>query len=102
MTAKKENTKMKRVGDFIPDHSGEELNNIENILDTEVQINGFELRTSAYEGNEHYAVMDIEGEAKAVSTGGAVVIKKLQQLEEQNAFPVLGTFVMPGRYYDLI
>ncbi len=72
---------------------------MDEILDTEVTVNGFTLVQGK---NGSYAVMDVtkaDGEKVTVSCGGSFIIEALIQAKANKAFPVSATFTKKGNAY---
>jgi len=92
-------------GTFYPDISRrpleEVLDKTYSVLDATI-VEGFE---SKY-GESDFALILMEdvptGEQFTTLCGGMVVVKKIRQALDRQIFPILGTIVKPGRYYDII
>jgi len=86
---------MKRLASFLPEGSMRYLP-ITAILNKEVTIHGFTVKDGKF---GQFAVMDVTVDAKRVkvATGSSIVLTALQNVEEQQAFPVGATFKKDGQ-----
>ena len=104
MVAKVSEPIPKRLSEFIPPSKDlEGFIEISEVLGKELIITSYELREGDF---GTYAVVwfktSTEGIDMCFTTGGKVVLKKLELLAKANAFPVLATVVRQKRYYDLV
>jgi len=93
----------KRVSDYNPTGFPEcEEIDIKDILGKEVTIEDIVFTTGQY-GEFSFIKIRKEGDKKssAFACGGAVVIRKLRAVGEEQGFPLLGVFTKPGDYYDV-
>lgn len=97
----------KRVKDVLGDDLWSEYPkvDIDNLLGEDIIIVDFVIRDGQY-GN--FAIILVRHpetqEMRTSSCGGETFLKRLTQLREKNAFPILGQVVIPEgkRYYNII
>lgn len=101
----KQAKRRKRAGELVGGRQFETDRNakIDELLEKEWLIADFDLRKGKFGVWAVILLMDPEtGEKVGTATGGEVVVRKLEELREGGNLPVMGQFVKPGTYYDLI
>jgi len=90
---------------FYPDLSKMELRDIQDVTHRLLDVTIREDFESDY-GTHDLALLLVEdlltGEQYTTACSGIVVLKKLKKLIELKALPILATFTMPGKYWDII
>lgn len=102
---KKQVGKRKRAGELVGGRQFEvdEQVDIDDILDKDMYITDFDERSGSYGVWVIVLATDPDsGKVFSFGTGGAIVVRKLQELREQGNLPVLAQITKPGRYYDLV
>ncbi len=97
-------TGLKRISDIIGDQSYQgNLYKIPDVLNQDLIITGYETREGT---NGTYMILKcrktIDGEEFGVTCGSKVVMKQVQAVEAQNAFPFIATFKKQKKYYVLV
>lgn len=91
---------MKRVSDFYPE--AVEVVDLDTLLGKDLVIVDIEERSGAFGPYlaVHFCTED-DPTVRIFTTGANVVVRKLKDLKEKGAFPVMATFKKVKRYYDV-
>jgi len=97
-------SEIKRFGDLsLTFDDVEEWVKIEDLLDKDIFVEDFIIAEGEY--GEYAIVKFTESDniiPKAFTTGGKVILKKLNLAKEKECLPLLGKIVKKKRYYDIV
>lgn len=79
----------------------EDILELDSLLNTPLAILDAELRDGEYGEFLFITFRDQQGRLLAFTTGGVIIMRKLQAIKAANRFPVLATITQNDKYYDI-